>query len=314
MKNKTFRNFILCLLVFIVPIYVWGAGQSEEGNEKIKIGFSVIDISMGYWNQQIEGAKAKAEELGVELLVHNSDTDPAREISAMENWIASDVDAIIVSAVDAKSLETYIEKAKEKGIFVVAAIHDLDGVDAFIDQDEYKLGYMTGEVAGKWINDNLEPDAKFAVLGFDGLEHVIIRGDGMEDGVFAHAPNAVEVARQDCNGSTDLGMSVAESLLQAHPDLRVFTVVNDAGALGVYEAVRASGKDLDDFCIVGSDGSREAFEKIKENGIYRATIDLNPYGAGQAEVEMAYKLIMGEEIERHATAPMKTITYENVPD
>ena len=39
---------------------------------------------------------------------------PAREISAMENWIAQDVDAIIVSAVDAKALETYVEQAHEK--------------------------------------------------------------------------------------------------------------------------------------------------------------------------------------------------------
>ena len=49
------------------------------------------------------------------------------------------------------------------------------------------------------------------VLGFDGLEHVIIRGDGMIDGVLNNAPDAQLVARQDCNGfSTDLGMKVAE--------------------------------------------------------------------------------------------------------
>lgn len=288
-------------------------GQAANQNDQIKIGFSVIDISMGYWTEQIEGAQAKADELGIELIVHNSDTDPAREISAMENWIAQGVDAIIISAVDAKALETYVEQAHEKGIYVVGAIHDLEGADAFVDQDEYRLGYMTGELAGKWIAENLTADAEFAVLGFDGLEHVIVRGDGMEDGVLAHAPQAVQVARQDCNGSTDLGMKVSESLLQAYPDLRVFVAVNDACALGIYEAIRATGKDLDDFCVVGSDGSKEAFEKISENGIFRGTIDLNPYGAGQMEVQMAYDLIMGNEVEETVLAPMQTITYENVP-
>lgn len=310
-KKKLFQLYVLLLLISLV-LSACG-GQKAKEDEQIKIGFSVIDISMGYWTEQVEGAQAKADELGVELVVHNSDTDPAREISAMENWITQGVDAIIVSAVDAKALETYVEQAHEKGIYVIGAIHDLEGADTFVDQDEYRLGYMTGELAGKWIKNNLEPDAKFAVLGYDGLEHVIIRGDGMEDGLLEHAPEAVQVARQDCNGLTDLGMQVAESLLQAHPDLRVFVCVNDACALGVYEAIRASGKELDDFCVVGSDGSKEAFEKIRENGIFRGTIDLNPFGAGQMELQMAYDLIMGNEVEEYVLAPMQTITYENVP-
>ena len=313
MKKKSVL-LTAAIIFFSLLLTACGGEEAAQKEESIKIGFSVIDISMGYWNEQIEGAEAKAEELGVELIVHNSDTDPAREISAIENWIAQDVDAIIVSAVDAKAVETYIEQANEKGIAVVGAIHDLEGADAFVDQDEYKLGYMTGELAGKWINENLEPDAEFAVLGFDGLEHVIIRGDGMEDGVLEHAPEAVQVARQDCNGSTDLGMKVAESLLQAHSDLRVFVAVNDACALGIYEAIRASGKPLDDFCVVGSDGSQEAFEKIREDGIFRGTIDLNPYGAGQLEVQMAYDLIMGNDVEETVLAPMQTITFENVPE
>ncbi len=311
-KTKLFQLCIALLLMSLV-LSACGGQESEEADQ-IKIGFSVIDISMGYWNEQIEGAQAMADELGAELIVHNSDTDPAREISVMENWITQGVDAIIISAVDAKALETYVEQAHEKGIYVVGAIHDLAGADAFVDQDEYRLGFMTGELAGKWITENLEPDAEFAVLGFDGLEHVIIRGDGMEDGVLEHAPDAVQVARQDCNGSTDLGMKVAESLLQAYPDLRVFVAVNDACALGIYEAIRATGKDLDDFCVVGSDGSQEAFEKIRENGIFRGTIDLNPSGAGQMEVQMAYDLIIGNEVEKQVLAPMQTITFENVPE
>jgi len=313
MKKIKLFQLIVALLLMSLVLSACGGQEAEEADQ-IKIGFSVIDISMGYWNEQIEGAQAMADELGAELIVHNSDTDPAREISVMENWIAQGVDAIIISAVDAKAVETYVEQAHEKGIYVVGAIHDLAGADAFVDQDEYRLGFMTGELAGKWINENLEPDAEFAVLGFDGLEHVIIRGDGMEDGVLEHAPDAVQVARQDCNGSTDLGMKVAESLLQAYPDLRVFVAVNDACALGIYEAIRATGKDLDDFCVVGSDGSQEAFEKIRENGIFRGTIDLNPSGAGQLEVQMAYDLIMGNDVEKQVLAPMQTITFENVPE
>lgn len=313
MRKLKLALIIGVLLLATCLMAACGSETEAVEEEVIQVGFSVIDISMGYWTEQVEGAQAKADELGIELIVHNSDTDPASEISAMENWIAQDVDAIIVSAVDAQALQSYVEQANEKGIYVIGAIHDLEGADAFVDQDEYQLGVMTGELAGQWINENLEPDAEFAILGYDGLEHVIIRGDGMEDGVKNYAPDAIQVARQDCNGLTDMGMEVAESLLQAYPDLRVFVAVNDACALGVYEAIRASGKPLDDFCVVGSDGSQEAFEKISENSVLRGTIDLNPSGTGEMEVQMAYDLIIGNEVEEIANAPMQTITSENVP-
>ena len=287
--------------------------ETSETNGTIKVGFAVVDISMGYWSEQIEGAQAKADELGIELVVYNSDADPAREISVMEDWTSQDIDAIIISAVDPQALVPYVEQAREKGIPIIAAIHDLEEYDAFVDQDEYRLGVMTGELAGHWIADNLEPNAEFAVLGFDGLEHVIIRGDGMVDGVQSIAPDATLVARQDCNGRTDMGMEVAESMMQAYPDLRVFVAVNDACAIGVYEAIKASGKPLDDFCVVGSDGSKEAFEKIAELSVLRGTIDLNPFGAGQIEVQYAYDLINGKEVDEVTDAPMQTITYENLP-
>ena len=51
----------------------------------------------------------------------------------------------------------------KKDIPVIGAIHDLEGADAFVDQDEYRLGVMTGELAGKWISENLDPDAEFCM-------------------------------------------------------------------------------------------------------------------------------------------------------
>ena len=299
---------ILCLIILVLGLTSFSV--MAENQETIKIGFTVIDQNMGYWNDQLRGAQAKADELGIELITNNADSDPTKQITAIENWIIQDVDAMIISAVDAKICEEYIERAHEKDIPVVAAIHSLEGADASVIQDEYRLGYMTGEIAGKWIKNNLKDNAKFAVLGFDALEHVIVRGDGMEDGVYEQAPEANLVARQDCDGLANVGMSVAESLLQAHPDLQVFVCVNDAGALGVVQAIRSAGKNTEEVCVVGSDRTEEAIEQIKKGTIFRGTIDLNPYGAGQLEVEKAYKLINNIELTRHEIAPMKAILYE----
>jgi ABC-type sugar transport system substrate-binding protein len=178
-----------CMLVLLSSVGLAACSGTEAVSEEdgIKIGFSVIDISMGYWTEQVEGAQAKADELGIELIVQNSDSDAASQISAMEDWVSQGVDAIIVSAVDSQALESYVEAAHEKGIYVIAAIHDLEGADAFVDQDEYKLGVMTGEMAvnGSTIIWNRTPNLPSSVLMVRARHHP---GDGMEDGVKENAP------------------------------------------------------------------------------------------------------------------------------
>lgn len=307
---KVFSIFLVLVSVSLFLVSI--SAPAFAGSKKIKVGFSIMDITMGYWNTQAMGAEAKAEELGIDLMIYNSDTKPAREVSALENWIAMEVDGIMISAVDPKACELYVKKAHAKGIPVVAAIHPLEGADATIEQDEYTLGYMTGEFAGRWIKENLNEDAEFAILGFDALEHVIMRGDGMRDGVLAYAPKARLIARQDVDGLTDKGMKVAESLLIGHPNLKVWVVVNDAASLGVCSAIEAAGRDASDVCVVGSDASPEGIVKVKKGGIYRCTIDLQPYAVGQLELETMYKLIKGEKVSKKIIIPMRFITFENV--
>lgn len=300
-----------CLFLMAALAIVFAAGKKEEG--MIKVGFSILDLTNPYWNTQVRGAQDKAKEYGIELIVHDGQSDPAREIVALENWITQGVDGIMISAIDSKACEPYVKRAQEKGIPVVAAIHPLEGTDAWLKLDEYKFGYMSGLAAGKWIKEKLGGEAKFAILAYDELKHVIDRSDGIRDGILEIAPNAKLVARQDAY-LPDMGMKVIEAVLQAHPDLKVIQGINDSGALGAYEAVRASGKDTPDFYVGGNDATLEALEKIKEGGIYRCSVDISPYQSGQLEVDIMMKLINGEEVEKVQVVPMVAVKIENVDE
>jgi ribose transport system substrate-binding protein len=314
-KAKRINSYVIrsiLILICIISLVVslgWGFKKSK----KIKIGFLVHDLTNPFWNTQARGAKDKAKELGITLTVLDAQVDPAREINAWENWITEGVDGIMISCVDQKASKAYAKRAQQKGIFVVAAVHPLEGADASLGNDEYKYGFIAGEEAGRWINEKLGGKAEFAILSADVTAFVIPRSDGIRDGVLSIAPNAKLVARQDAY-QTETGMSVTESILQAHPNVKVICGMNDSGALGAYEAVRAAGKESKDFFISGTDATKEACVKIKEGGMFKASVDMAPYDSGKREVEMLYKLIKGEKFERHQKINNKLVTVKNVDE
>jgi ABC-type sugar transport system substrate-binding protein len=296
---------IACIIALTIP--------ALRDKSKIRVGFLVLDLTNPYWNSQAKGAMAKAKEYNMKLIVYDGQSDPAREIDALENWITQGIGGIIISAIDSKGCEAYVKRARQKGIPVVAAMHPLEGADARLCLDEYQFGFRAGLEAGKWIAEKLGGETEFAILAADDLKHIVDRADGIRDGILKMAPQAKLVARQDAY-VPDKGMAVTEAILQAHPDIKVIQGINDSGVLGAYEAVRAAGKDSPDFYIGGNDATGEALEKIKDGGIYRCSVSIDPYGSGQREVEMLHNLLNGIEFERKQFVSMTPVTIENVDE
>ena len=108
-------------------------------------------------------------------------------------------------------------------------------------------------------------------------------------------------------------MKGAEIMLQAHPNIKVIVATNDAGALGAMEAVKAMGKDTDDFCIVGLDATPEAIAKMKmPKTIYRGTVDIAPYNTGKLIVDTSVKVLKDGPIKEMVSMPMIPVTAANL--
>ena len=313
MNKKIFSIAIVLLLIATFALVAEGAQEEGETgkSQTLRFAFMVHDLGNPFWATQAKGAGEMASELGVNLNVIDLQVDPAKEINTWENLITSGIDGIIISCVDEKASQEYCRKAQEAGIKVMAAVHPLPGADGSMANDEYRYGFLEGEVAGKFIKEKLGGKAKFALLAADCTPFVIPRTDGIRDGILSQAPDAECVARQDAF-QTDVGMSVTESLLQAHPDLQVIGCLNDNGALGAYEAMMAAGKDPATTWIGGTDGVDQALKLIKQDGMYKATVSMAPYESGKTEMETLYKLVQGEPVIPHQKIKNEAITIENV--
>lgn len=311
---------VLLMVLMVSGIFVGCGSNNNSTNKeektskdenKFKIAYTTMDLSNAYFIQMVKGMQEKADEMGVELTVHDGKGDAATQVSAVENFIVQGVDAIVISANDAEALQPMVEKAKEAKIPVLSANVKLEGTAVHFDLIQQDFGFLAGEIAGQWIADKLNGKAEVAVFDYSQVPIVKERVQGIIDGIKSKAPEAEIVSVQDAQ-TRELGYSVTESVLQAHPNLKVIVGMNDEGPLGAYEAVKAAGKDSEDFAIVGLDAVPEALEKIKEGGIYKGSVDNAPYATGKLVIETAVKVINGEEVEDFMQFPLEKVTSENV--
>lgn len=290
------------------------AGESAEKpveESAIKMAYVTMDVTSPYFISMINGMKEKADELGIELTIHDGKYEAQPQIDAIETLIVQGVDVIILSANDPAALQPSVDKAKEADIKVVAANVEMQNTDALVSLVEREYGLTGGEIAGKYIAEKMDGEAEVAVLAFTQVPAVIERTEGLKEGILKHAPNAKIVAEVEAN-NRETGLKAIENVLQANPNLNVVVGVSDDAVLGGYEAMMAAQRVGDDVILVGLDAVDEAIAKIKEGGIYRGTVDIDPFGSGKLIIESAKKILDGETITEMVKFPMIPVTSENI--
>lgn len=287
---------------------------SSEG-DTIRIGFSIQDISNASWSEMWKYMQAKADELGVEITLSDCKADPSKQIDSLENFIEGGYDAIIIHCFDAESAVSTVEKAQEKGIKIIAYDTYVEGADSYFGLDNYEVGKQIARNAADFIEEKF-PDGvcEIGLCNYPLNQVCLDRASGIEAGLAEYAPNATIVAKAQA-GYTDEGIEVGENFMQAYPNMKVIVGIDDAGLLGVYEAIKGVQKQNDeDMGMFGIDAVDEALKLISEDTVFRSTIYLDLNKSGEDMVQTAVDLVKGEEVEKENYFPMQTVTIDNVAD
>jgi len=260
--------------------------ETKTQDKKLVFAYSIMVLDNPYFIAVKKGFEEKCKELGIEAIVNDAKYDVPTQISQIENYIAQKVDAICISPIDQKGIESVVAKAKAAGIIVISEAQGIKNADANIIINDYDYGVANGTNAAKWINEKLNGEAEVLIIAQDNVEAVKARGDGMEEIIKKNCPKAKIVARQ--TGDTpEAAMKITETALQAHPNIKVIACVNDSSAIGAAEAVKAAKKNTPDFYVGGADATEQMLTKMKEDGsILRVTVDIDPVGTGSKCVEI----------------------------
>lgn len=247
-----------------------------------------------------DGAEAKAEELGYKLIVLDSQNDPSKELSNIEDLTIRGVKAILINPTDSDAVSNAIRMANRSKIPVLTLDRGASRGDvvSHIASDNV----IGGEMAGHFIMEKIGEKAKVIQLeGIAGTSAARERGEGFMNTV--NGSDLELLASQPADFDRTKGLNVMENLLAANPDVQAVFAQNDEMALGALRAVQASGKDV---MIVGFDGTDDGIAAVKR-GKLAATVAQQPDLIGSLGIEMADKVLKGEPVEAYVPVPLKII-------
>lgn len=260
--------------------------ETKEGNGSI--GLSVSTLNNPFFVTLSDGAKEKAKEKNVELIVVDAGDDAAKQTSDIEDLISKNISVLIVNPVDSDAVAPAVKDAIAKGIKVVSVDRVVNGVD--VDCAIASDNVAGAKMATEYLLSLVGEGAKVAELeGVPGTSAAIDRGKGFHE--IADTKLNV-VSKQTANFNRSEGMTVMENMLQANPDIVGVFAHNDEMALGAVEAI--NGKDI---VVVGFDATDDALAAVKD-GKMAATVAQQPDLMGSTAVETAVKLIAGETVEK----------------
>jgi len=252
------------ILFLLLLIFTACKNQSDKVHAK-KIAIVVSTLNNPWFVFLAQTAAARAQQLGYETKIFDSQNNTALETDHFENAIASGYSAILFNPTDANGSVVNVLKAKKAGVPVFCMDREVNSADAATSQilsDSY-----SGCVAlGKYFVQTLHKKGNYVeLLGIVADNNTWNRSKGFHS-LVDYYPGLKMVAQQSADFDRNKAMEVMESILQAHPNIDAVFCGNDGMAMGAYQALVAAGK-ADKIKVFGFDGAEDVIEAIKENKI-----------------------------------------------
>ncbi|MDF6021339.1 multiple monosaccharide ABC transporter substrate-binding protein [Streptomyces sp. JH34] len=132
-----------------------GGGEEKKGGaDGATIGVAMPTKSSERWISDGANVVKELKSKGYKTKLVYGEDDPDQQVSQIENMITQGVDALIVAAIDNKSLNNVLQQAKDADIPVISydrLILGTENVDYYASFDNEKVG----ELQGSYIVDKL---------------------------------------------------------------------------------------------------------------------------------------------------------------
>ena len=286
----------------------------RRGESKPKVAVVISTLNNPWFVVLGETAAQRAEELGYEAVMFDSQNNPFKEAEHFDNILSTGFKAILFNPTDATGSVKNVRAARKAGVPVFCMDREIDDPDACVSQilsDNYSGCVALGRHFVKVMN---RKGHYVELLGLVGDNNTWNRSGGFHS-VVDRYPDLHMLAQQSADFDQNKAMETMESMMQAHPDIDAVFCGNDAMAMGAAQAVLAAGKQ-DVIKIFGFDGSDDAVNAIREGRI-EATGMQFPKTMARAAAEMADRILRGESernFQKKVPVAVELVTPENVSE
>src|SRR5690606_12820288 len=152
------------------------ATSVASAKELKSVGITLGSLGNPFFVTLAKGAEAKAKETNPNVRVTSvsADYDLNKQLTQIDNFIASGVGLILLNAVDPKAIEPAVKKAQAAGIVVMAVDVAAAGADATVQTNNVQAG----EIACQYIVDKLGGKGDVIIQNGPQVSAVIDRVNG----------------------------------------------------------------------------------------------------------------------------------------
>ena len=285
-------SFVLCSSLLV------GCGKNTNSDTQ-KIGLIVSTLNNPFFVDLKTGIENQAKKLGYDVVVLDSQNDPAKEVSNMEDISVKDVDVVLLNPVDSDSAIASVMVANNLDLPVITVDRAANGgeVVSHVASDNAEGGKM----AAQYLINQLGDNANIVELeGIAGSSATRDRGAGFDNEI--ENSNLNIITKQSADFDRTKGLSVMENIIQSKGDIDAVFAQNDEMALGALKALQDA--NMDNVLVVGFDATDDAVASV-DKGEMSATIAQQPILIGETAVNLTHRFLSGETVEALAPVELK---------
>src|SRR3954462_4284078 len=288
MSRPTF--FFFAPVVAILALATIFSQRWDKDQPRIRL--AVANLQADFFNQIKQSVTREAAKQGVQVVVADARGDAATQVNQIEDFVTKKVDAIVYIPAGATAAGVPVKDAKRAHIPIIAVDRNPpnEPANTFIASDSVAAARTLGNHVAKLTGG----EGNVAILqGQIGTTPEIDRNKGFQEAL-AKNPGLQVVAKQPADWDQDKGFSIAQNMLQVHPDISVFFGRADAMALGAAQAVRVANVGHK-VTIVGFDGDFAGLKAVRA-GTVDAIMTQQTQKIGRLAVDSAQKLMDGGKV------------------
>ena len=289
-------------LATLVSVVALSATVSANAMAKDTIALVISTLNNPFFVSLKDGAQKEANKLGYNLVVLDSQNNPAKELANVQDLTVRGTKLMLINPTDSDAVGNAVKMANQAKIPVITLdrVAGQGTVVSHIASDNVAGGKM----AGDFIAQKLGQGAKVIELqGIAGTSAARERGEGFAQAVAAD--KFAVLASQPADFDRTKGLNVMQNLLTAHPNVQAVFAQNDEMALGALRALQTAGKS--DVMVVGFDGTADGIKAV-EGGKMSATVAQQPEKIGMIGVDTADKVLKGEKVDAKIPVELKLVT------
>lgn len=258
----------------------------------------------------------------VTLQIEDAQNDVGKQLSQIQNFVATGVDAIIVNPVDTDATVAMSNAAAEAGIPLVYVNRQPVNVDslpekqAFVASDEKESGTLETQEVCRLLKEQGKGEGAKAVVMMGELSNQAarVRTQDIKDVIATGDCSFIEIVEeQTAMWMRTQGMDLMTNWLSAGVQFDAVISNNDEMAIGAIQALKTSGVSMDDVIVAGIDATADALAAMQA-GDLDVTVFQDAAGQGHGAVDAALQLARGEAVETKIYVPFQLVTPANLAE